>query len=191
MKKLIVFLTFIVLTIIILSIYIYGNTPKEMSKTPNAISTYAKESLKDEGTIFEKVNVDEKDIDNNKRKEEKINKIAEEKNIELDSNTQNTIEKMVKKDLSENDEKKIKEMNMTEEEFRNNLYTELTNMQKRVKLKEKLIKEIITNNISIDNSEFKEKVRKYNENKENNNNSSKECLELLDEYIEILINMEE
>ena len=81
-------------------------------------------------------------------------------------------------------------MNLTEEEFRNNLYEKLINMQLRVKLKEQLLDEIFNNDIKVDNNEFKVQVKSFNDDKNSNNYSAEELFtkteELLDKYISIL-----
>ena len=86
--------------------------------------------------------------------------------------------------------KVISNMNMTEEEFRNYLYNKLIDMQLRVNLKKELLEEINTNNIKINNQEFKQKVKNFNEYKNSENVNIDETIQnaenLLNEYITIL-----
>lgn len=139
-------------------------------------------------TNYHKSLIKENTSSENEEVKEVLNYEAEKRNITLDVEQETKIEEILDKELSIGEKEKIKEIGVSEEEFKENLKKELILMQKRVKLKEKLISEINTNNISIDNIEFKEKVNDYNNNIKNNENSVQECLNLLNEYVELIQN---
>ena len=139
-------------------------------------------------TNYHKSLIKENTSSENEEVKEVLNYEAEKRNITLDVEQETKIEEILDKELSIGEKEKIKEIGVSEEEFKENLKKELILMQKRVKLKEKLISEINTNNISIDNIEFKEKVNDYNNNIKNNENLVQECLNLLNEYVELIQN---
>lgn len=199
-KNKLIFIIFIVLIILLFMIAILVNFGVSKEVTQDTIEVYAKE-IELERLREDIIINDSSNITNNENTNDNIvNKIFEEKVLVRESEKRNiTIEEEQKENLkkisfnnpiSEENQQKIRDMNLTEEDFRKNLYEKLMNMQLRVKLKEQLLEEIFNNNIKIDNNEFKVQVKSFNDYRNSNNYSAEELVtkteELLDKYISIL-----
>lgn len=199
-KNKLIFIIFLVLIIILFMIAILVNFSVSRESTQDTIEVYAKEieleKLRENIIVNDSSNI----INNENKNDNIVNKIFEEKVLVNESKKRNiSIEEEQKENLkkisfnnpiSEENQQKIRDMNLTEEEFRNNLYEKLINMQLRVKLKEQLLEEIFNNDIKVDNNEFKVQVKSFNDDKNSNNYSAEELFtkteELLDKYISIL-----
>ena len=137
--------------------------------------------------------VNKENISNQIFEEKVLAKECEKRSITVDKEQQQTLRKVAfSNSISDKNMEKVNSMNMTEEEFRNYLYNKLMDMQLRVKLKKELLEEINTNNIKINNQEFKERVEAFNEYKNSKSFNLDEAIpkaeELLNEYITILEN---
>lgn len=130
----------------------------------------------------------EKEIIDDLFEDKVLNNECEIRGIEVDENTLMKIKEQTQKKLTEEEMKKISDRNLTEQEFRDNLLIKLENMEKRVLLKEELMKEITDNDIKINNEKFKNKVDDFNKNRDSKSvefNALK-MQKLLDEYIDLL-----
>ena len=199
-KNKLIFIIFLVLIILLFMIAILINFGVSKEVTQDTIEVYAKEieleKLRENIIVNDSSNI----INNENKNDNIVNKIFEEKVLVNESKKRNiSIEEEQKENLkkisfnnpiSEENQQKIRDMNLTEEEFRNNLYEKLINMQLRVNIKEQLLDEIFNNDIKVDNNEFKVQVKSFNDDKNSNNYSAEELFtkteELLDKYISIL-----
>lgn len=193
-----IFLIFIGVSLILLTVVIIISSTIQYIKKDNEIDVSNKEIklevMKNRNT--NKINIDdtsvsEEEISNKIFEEKVLLKECEKRNIDIEDETKQELKKVTfNNPISDENMKVISNMNMTEEEFRNYLYNKLIDMQLRVNLKKELLEEINTNNIKINNQEFKQKVKNFNEYKNSENVNIDETIQnaenLLNEYITIL-----
>lgn len=197
-KKTVTIITLISISIILIVIVVVFNFKKIYKDNKTII--ISEQDIKSEKIKIELIN--DSNIDSGDKLNENDNMIkeiadkkilkkeAEKRKILLSTEEEENIKLISEKNpLSEHSKNKMEDLKISEEEFRNQLYKELIDMKIRVKLKENLIKEINNNQVTIKNQEFEEKVSEYLKHKENNeDNTEMECLNLLNEYIELLEN---
>ena len=162
-----IFLIFIGVSLILLTVVIIISSTIQYIKKDNEIDVSNKEIklevMKNRNT--NKINIDdtsvsEEEISNKIFEEKVLLKECEKRNIDIEDETKQELKKVTfNNPISDENMKVISNMNMTEEEFRNYLYNKLIDMQLRVNLKKELLEEINTNNIKINNQEFKQKVK--------------------------------
>lgn len=177
----------LVVIMLILGITFINNTSEDKIIISN--EEIELEIMKNEDTYDKEKDIDFDKVTEKIFQEKVLNKESQKRNINIDNGTQEKLKEIsLNNTISEENKRKIESLGLSEEEFREYLYNNLIEMQKRVLLKKELLEEINNNNIKIDNENFKEKVDIFNSNRETN--SAEEVLitteELLNEYITIL-----
>lgn len=184
----VIIIVFIISMSITLSICMDNGKEKENNTIIISQKEKELEKIREENssTRNEKEKLNDDEIIKNITKDKVLLKEAQKEKISLSQEDIEQIKTLTNNSISEEGKEKIKKLDMTEDEFREYLYNELVNMELRIKIQEKLIKEINSNNITLDNKEFKEKVAKYNDDKKNNIYDLEMGLNLLNEYIKLL-----
>ena len=196
MKKWIITI-FVIIIIIISTIIIFINHSEGNNENISDNKSY---DIKISNREIELAMIrDENIIENDKSFETISNEIFEEKVLDmerekreicLDSEQEENLKNVIYNNpISDENKLKLKDMDMTEEEFRDYLYERMIKMQKRVQLNKQLLEEINNNDIKIDDEEFKAEVKKFNEDKNNFNNTESlltEYQDLYDSYVELI-----
>ena len=206
-NKIIISLTIIIIIAFLLTIIFWGikKNNKTIRISNNEIQLemmkYENEKDFDESNYSNEKDFDESNYSEvNKKLEEKVqakllqekvlNKESEKRKITITNEQEDVLKKAVfKNEISEESKSKIAQMNMNEDEFKEYVYNKMIQMQKRVELKRKLLEEITSNAITIDNEDFKNEVDEFNNSKNIEENADEVILrteELLNKYIHLL-----
>lgn len=159
------------------------------SKTDSAI-TISKNEIQFEREFKndDNANISDEEILNSIFDKKVMAKECDIRNIQIDDEILESLKEKSQKESTESEKNKLKDIGMSEESFKENYLQELVCFEKEILLKQALLEEISSNNIKVEDKEFKSKIDNYNKKK--SSYSIEENLlqteSLLHEYIDII-----